>query len=125
MFLQVDWPVFLIQSPGYERGPIKPKLPDNYDELDSEEKKLAEFERDQATRTKAYEICSYRKNRDAHQAMNIPSCLRELFLRCGETWAEGVIPLRACLIQIYLDWEELGFMGECPYDFSEQEIAPT
>ncbi|KAF2474410.1 uncharacterized protein BDR25DRAFT_351951 [Lindgomyces ingoldianus] len=48
--------------------------------------------------------------------------LRELFLRCGSTWDERIIPLRACLIELFQSWESLGLPGECPYTFRDDEI---
>ena len=54
--------------------------------------------------------------------MFIPSFLRELFVRCGEASEEGVVPLRACLVQVAEVWNEVGFAGECPFSFSEGDI---
>jgi hypothetical protein len=123
LFLQARWPVFLKPPAGYRKGTELPKLPDNFEELDSDEKEIAMFEKDQATCTKAYEVATYLNNQDAYDAMNIAEPLRELFMRCGDTWNDGIIPLQACLIQIFKDWEQMGFSGECPIHFSSTEIA--
>ncbi|EZF28024.1 hypothetical protein H112_00065 [Trichophyton rubrum D6] len=55
--------------------------------------------------------------------MNLPRVFRELFQGCGETSEVGILPLRACMIEIFQNWSELGFVGECPYSFGEDEIA--
>lgn len=54
--------------------------------------------------------------------MNVPRVFRELFLRCGEVSEIGVLPLRACLIELFQNWSELGFSGECPLSFTQEQI---
>jgi len=122
MFLQARWPVFLKPPKNYPAGLVQPKLPDNYDALDKEGKELADYEFKQVTAAKAYELRCFLDNQDAYHAMNIPRVYRELFIRCGETWEEGAAPLRACLIEIFHSWHELGLPGECPFTFQEGDI---
>lgn len=122
MFLQARWPTFLRPPKNYPAGLVKPKLPDNYEDLDREEKELAEYELKQVMAAKAYELRCFLDNQDAYNAMNIPRVYRELFIRCGETWEEGPVPLRACLIEIFNSWQDLGLPGECPYTFDEEDI---
>jgi len=55
--------------------------------------------------------------------MNIAEPLRELFMRCGYTWNDSIIPFQACIIQIFKDWERMDFSDECPIHFSSTEIA--
>lgn len=50
------------------------------------------------------------------------SFLQDLFSRCGKASEEGIIPLRACLIQIGKAWDDVGFGGQCPFDFNEEDI---
>lgn len=121
-FLQARWPVFLKPPHNYVKGLVQPKLPDGFDELDEESKSLAEREWSQAKLAKAYEVSTCLENRVAYHAMNVPRVFRELFIRCGELSEVGVIPLRACLIEIYQNWSNLGFTGECPFSFTEEEI---
>ena len=122
LFLQAGWPVFLKPPKGYTTGFKKPTLPENFEQLSSEDKDLATFEWKQATWTKAYEVSSYLNDSEGYHAMNVSRVFRELFLRCGSTWEEGVIPLRTCLIEIFRSWESLGLTGECPYIFQDDEI---
>lgn len=110
LFLQARWPVFLMPPEGYCEGAELPKLPANFEELDANEKEIALFEKDRATCAKAYEVATYLNNHDAYTARwDIPEQLRELFSRIGDTWDDGIIPLRTSLIQIYESWEQTAF----------------
>lgn len=123
LFLQARPPVFLKPPKNnYPSGLVMPTLPDNYADLDSEGKEMAAYELKQAKAAKAYELRCVMDNKAAYKAMNIPRVYRELFLRCGETLAEGPAPLRACLIEISESWHHLGLPGECPYAFDEEDM---
>ncbi|KAK4965249.1 hypothetical protein LTR66_012158 [Elasticomyces elasticus] len=122
MFLQVRWPVFLKPPKNYPTGFIKPKLPDDFDRLSFEDKEPAVYEWKQATRAKAYEVSSRINNEDSFHAMNLPRVFQEIFVRCGGTWEEGIVPLRACLIEIFQTWQELSLPGDCPFTFPDDEI---
>jgi len=52
LFLQTRWSVFLRPPAGYHKGTELPKLPDNFEELDSDEKEVAMFEKDRLTAQK-------------------------------------------------------------------------
>lgn len=123
-FLQAQWPIFLRppQNYDYVKGIFQPKLPDDFDSLDEESKIIALREWSQVKLAKAYEVSTYLQNRVAHDAMNVPRVFRELFTRCGEVFEVGIIPLRACLIEILQNWSSLGFSGKCPFSFSEEEL---
>ncbi|KAJ5950252.1 Aminoglycoside phosphotransferase [Penicillium vulpinum] len=123
-FLQARWPVFLRpwQENEYVEGIIHPKLPDNFDQLNNEEQRNALNKWEQDKLAKAYEVATYLDNRPAYTAMNVPRVFRELFIRCGETSEVGVLPLRACLIEISQSWSDLGFTGDCPFSFTEEDI---
>ena len=124
LFLQVRWPVFLKPPEEYPEGPELPKLPANFEELDPNDKEMALFLKKRATCAKAYEIATYLNNRDAYNAKwELDDLLREFFVRVGDTWNDGFIPLRTCLIRIFEKWEEMGFPGPCPIQFTPAEIA--
>ncbi|GLA56999.1 hypothetical protein AtubIFM56815_006019 [Aspergillus tubingensis] len=122
LFLQSRWPEFLKPPENYTQGFTSPELPDGYDNMDDENKLLARREWSQAKLAKAYEVATYLENRPAHIARNVPRVFRELFTRCGEVSEVGVIPLRACLMEIFQNWSNLGFTGSSPYSFTEEEI---
>lgn len=123
-FLQARWPIFMkpCQESEYVRGPVQVKLPDDFDQLDEEEKRAALNEWEQDMLAKTYEIATYLENRPAYTAMNVPRVFRELFVRCGEISKMGVLPLRECLIEISQSWSNLGFSGERPFSFTEEGI---
>ncbi|GLA19335.1 hypothetical protein AnigIFM62618_007004 [Aspergillus niger] len=121
-FLQSRWPEFLKPPDNYTQGFASPELPDGYDKMDDESKLLARREWSQAKLAKAYEVSTFLENRPAHIARNVPRVFRELFTRCGEVSEMGVIPLRACLIEIFQKWADLGFTGSCPFSFTEEDI---
>ncbi|KAE8333474.1 kinase-like domain-containing protein [Aspergillus sergii] len=123
LFLQAQWPVFLKPPQNYTKGLVQPKLPGDFDELHEEGKAAALQEWSQSKLAKAYEVAAFLENRVAHNAMNIPRVFRELFIRCGEVSEVDVVPLRECLIEIFRNWSSLGFTGQCPYSFSNEEIA--
>ena len=124
LFLQARWPAFLSPPEGYCEGPEHPKLPENFGDLDADEKKIALFENDRATSAKAYEVATYLNNHDAYTARwEIFDPLREHFSRIGDTWDDGVVPLRTCLIRIVENWEQMGFPDSCPIHFTSAEIA--
>ena len=122
MFLQARWPTFLNPPSDYPAGFIKPTLPEDYEDLDSDEKELADYKFEQVMAAKAYEVRCFLDNQDAYNAMNIPRVFRELFIRCGETWEEGSPPFRACIIEIFKRWPELGLPGECPYTLHKEDL---
>lgn len=71
-FLQARWPRFLKPPQNYPKGFVQPKPPDNFDELDEDDKTITQQEFPQAKLAKAYEVSTYLKNRPAHNAMNMP-----------------------------------------------------
>lgn len=123
-FLQAHWPVFLKppQNYDYEKGIIEVKLRDEFDTLDKDGRMLAMREWSQVKLAKAYEISTLLGNKPAYRAMNVPRVFRELFLRCGEVSEIGVLPLRACLIELFQNWSDLGFSGECPLSITQEQV---
>ncbi|KAI9677693.1 MAG: hypothetical protein M1817_006648 [Caeruleum heppii] len=124
LFSQVRWPVFLEPPKNYPKGPQIPKLPENFEELNADEKAYAISEKDEATLSKAYEIATYRNNREAYSAKwELATPLRELYVRLGVTWEEGIVSLRSRMIQIFENWEYMALPDPCPLHFTPAEIA--
>jgi hypothetical protein len=120
LYLQARFPEFLSVDDDYVLGLTEePKLPHNYQDMDANDKKLAELKFEDTKMSKFYELSTANQHRGAHHAFLMPQFTRELFVRCGEVFEEGAIPLRACLIEFANAWSELGFVGECPFSFSE------
>ncbi|ORY17472.1 hypothetical protein BCR34DRAFT_610932 [Clohesyomyces aquaticus] len=105
LYLQARFPKLLPIDEGYVLGLTDlPKLPENYDEMDAGDKEQADEKFLQAKLAKAYEISSGADNVRALEALRIPSLLRELFVRCGKVSEEGIMPLRACIIQQFTEY---------------------
>ncbi|PLB45810.1 hypothetical protein P170DRAFT_449418 [Aspergillus steynii IBT 23096] len=112
-FLQARFPVFLAPPKGYQEGLVMSKLPPDFEQMDSQHKELAMYNKTKATWTKAYE-----------KATKAPMEIKELFRRCGETWEEGLIPLREVMIEIFLGQEDLEFPTKAsPVSFTDEEIT--
>jgi hypothetical protein len=122
LLLQARFPEFLSVDPDFVLDSAMPKLPENYETLDAVDKQITEFKTRQAKMAKAYEVASSVHNPQAYKALFMPSFLQDLFTRSGEASEEGIIPLRACLIQIAGVWDGVGFRGQCPFNFNEEDI---
>lgn len=124
LFVQVRWPEFLKPPEDYPEGLVYPKLPSNFEQLDADEKKVALFQKDQADNAKAYEAATYINNSDAYTAgWHVDDSLRELFKRIGDTWDDGIVPLRTCLVKVCEDWKHFGFQDPCPVSFAPSEMV--
>lgn len=124
LYLQARFPEFLSVDDGYVLGLTEePKLPQDYQDMDANDKKLAELNFEDTKMSKFYELSTANQHLQTHYAFLMPHFTRELFIRCGEVSEEGAIPLRACLIEFAYAWSELGFLGECPFSFSEEDIG--
>lgn len=123
LYLQARFPEFLSVDDDYVLGLTEePKLPQDYQNMDTDEKKLAELKFEDTKMSKFYELSTANQHLRAHHAFLMPQFTRELFIRCGEVCEEGAIPLRACLIEFADAWSAMGFTGECPFSFSEEDI---
>ena len=101
LFLQARWPRFLEPNTDYPTGPVEIALPEDFDTLDDDDKLIAQLEHRAAKATKTYEMRTYFDNNVAYEAMiDLPRVYREFFVRTGETFAEGCIPVRECLIEL-------------------------
>ncbi|CAN9147239.1 unnamed protein product [Alternaria alternata] len=123
LFLQARFPDFVTVGEDYLLGTKEiPKLQPDFDELNVEDKKIAEQRLKDNITAKGYELCTGVNNIRGWKALQIPLFLRELFIRCAEASEEGVVPLRACLIEYAANWKDIGFEGECPISFSEEDL---
>lgn len=102
------------------KGTKAPKLPDDFDQLDTIRQQLAILEKSLASRWKMYETYTFNENRDVSHALELDRRLWEPFARCGE-WS-SIISLRSSLIRIFNDWSLLALPGDRPYTFTETEL---
>ena len=124
LFIQARWPEFLKPPEDYPKGFVQAKLPSNFKELSPDEKEVALFKKDQAGNSKAYEVATYLNNHEVYAAgWQVDNALRELFKRIGDTWDDGIVPFRTCLIDMCNNWEHMGFQDSCPIHFNASEMA--
>ncbi|KAF1962211.1 hypothetical protein CC80DRAFT_435048 [Byssothecium circinans] len=122
IFLQARFPEFLSVDEDFVLDSEMPTLPPHYDQMNADDKEIADFKLLQAKLAKAYEVTSAVYNNRAYKALFLPQFLRELFVRSGEVSEEGEVPLRACLIEVYLAWNDIGFTGSFPFSFTDEDI---
>lgn len=122
LFYQVRFPEFISIGKDYELGSEIPTLPENINDMDDDNQEIVRYKHKQTMMGKAYEAASGFKNKNVFKALRLTPLSRQLFLRCGEAREEGVVPLRACLIAIADVWNKTGFSGDCPCNYSEDEI---
>ncbi|KAI9042825.1 aminoglycoside phosphotransferase family protein [Aspergillus affinis] len=79
LFLQTRWPEFLQPPREYPQGFIQPTLPENFDDLDQEDKPFTLNQWDLSKMARAYELSTFLENRPVYNAMNVPRVFRELF----------------------------------------------
>lgn len=55
--------------------------------------------------------------------MQVPAPLKEFFRRCGTTSNEGIVPLRATLIELFVTQSDLKFAPDAlPLNFTQEQI---
>ncbi|EGE07154.1 phosphotransferase enzyme family protein [Trichophyton equinum CBS 127.97] len=109
LFTQVQFPEFLRPPKSYCPGTEIPKLPDNFDDLDPDEKETAKEEHALATQSKYYEMYCLGYNIPVYNAMKLDRRLWEPFVCCELPSTGFLVPLRNSLILIFQDWNLLGF----------------
>ncbi|KAJ5952684.1 uncharacterized protein N7479_011097 [Penicillium vulpinum] len=123
LFLHVRWPVFLTPPEDYQEGQVLPQLPSSFEDMDAEEKEIALYNKEKATWTKAYEVATFLNDRKAWRAMQVPLLLKELFRHCGDTWDEGILPLRETLIELFRNQQDFGFAADLSLHLNDEQIA--
>lgn len=123
LFHQLRFPEFLSLPEDYEIGGPVPQRPENLHEQSEDDRLLAEYEHKQTCLGRAYEAASGFKNKQVHRARLVPWFFKDFFSRISEVAEEGPAPLRACLIEMSKVWDEAGFAGTCPIQFTAAELA--
>lgn len=72
----------------------------------------------------AYETALQQSSPTFEQLEQIPllSTLQQLVLQAMDTWTDGAVPLRGCLITLLKHWEQVCPNRPCPYQFTQDEI---
>ncbi|PYH99089.1 hypothetical protein BO71DRAFT_415805 [Aspergillus ellipticus CBS 707.79] len=122
LFIQAQFPEFLTPPKGYNFGTDLPSLPNDFDDLDTEQKEQVTNDNELALRSKYYEMSSLAQNQQVYNAMKLDRRLWEPFTYCQLFSHGSLVPLRHCLIRLYQDWPSLGLPGNCPFSISENEL---
>ncbi|KAF7121830.1 hypothetical protein CNMCM5793_009383 [Aspergillus hiratsukae] len=122
MFIRARFPEFLRPPNGYNPGIGIPSLPDNFEELDPEQKEQAIKDKTLATQSKYYEMSCLAYNKHVYKAMKLDRSLWELFTCCQLFLNGSIVPLRSSLIRIAQDWAGLGLPGSCPFAFPDEVL---
>ncbi|KAL8966267.1 MAG: hypothetical protein Q9183_003448 [Haloplaca sp. 2 TL-2023] len=121
-FVQARWPIFLRPPENYALGLQYPELPKNYKDLDATDKMIADYEKQSADASKAYEVATYINNQVTYEALwEVHDPTQEFFKRIGDTWDDGIVHLQMCLEKMQEDWSELGFPDPCPLEMSAED----
>ncbi|RMZ77651.1 hypothetical protein DV738_g4225, partial [Chaetothyriales sp. CBS 135597] len=124
LFLQARFPVYLTIPDSFKLKQKFPEPPENYDQLNAEDKESADEELLNAKLAKGYEVACWGNNRRAYKALFIPDFLSGVFTRSSEALENGVTPLIECLIEISNQWTDIGFADKtCPYKYDDRARA--
>lgn len=122
LFIQAQFPEFLRPPKSYNPGTEIPALPDNFEELDLDQKEKVNEERTLAAQSKYYEMSCLAYNRPVYNAMKLDRRLWDPFTCCQLFSNGSMVPLRNALIQLSHDWENMGLPGNCPFKFTEDDL---
>ncbi|KAK5093858.1 hypothetical protein LTS08_008817 [Lithohypha guttulata] len=121
---QAQWPLLLTVPDDYETGPSVPKPPAGINETDPDEQKALREKYEESVLAKCYEIALNKANPNTGSVLSeSPEAVRQLFLLCPDTYKDGIVPLRDCLIKISKSWEASEFPGSCPIQFTSGELS--
>ncbi|GKZ83137.1 hypothetical protein AnigIFM56816_008221 [Aspergillus niger] len=122
LFIQAQFPEFLRPPKDYTPGTEVPALPDNFDELDADEKERAIEAHVAADQSKYYEMSCLAYKTTVYDAIKLDRRLWEPFT-CSQPFSNGsIVPLRNALIRISQDWELLELPDSCPFRFNEDDL---
>lgn len=122
LLLQSRFPDFLRPPKNYDSGTEMPRLPDNINELDPDEREQAAREHALASLSKYYEMSCLAYNKRVYDALKLDRRIWEPFTCCQLFFDGSLVPLRNSLVRISQDWNALGLPGNCPFVFTEEEL---
>lgn len=122
LFIQAQFPEFLRPPKNYSAGAEIPSLPENYEELNPDQKEKVAEEQALAAQSKYYEMSCLAYNKPIYDAMKLDRRLWEPFTCCQLFSNGSVVPLRNSLTRLFHDWENMGLPGSCPFEFTEDDL---
>lgn len=124
IFMQVTWPKFLIPPEDYQTGPVQLSLPDNFDDMDQDEKDFVRANFLQALRSKRYEMLLHRHHEHVYTVLTqLDNTIKEIYKRPERTFRDGIIPLREAVLSFSRGWEDMGGASEDnPFPVMDDDI---
>ncbi|KAF1843821.1 uncharacterized protein K460DRAFT_286920 [Cucurbitaria berberidis CBS 394.84] len=106
-------------------GEIQTKLPENFNELDHEEKDRVREAVRRSILLYIYETSTAKRNPSLYKVMRYANgkTLEQLVEFAHNSWEGDILPFREVLIRIQRDWHLIDETSTCPYHFSSEEIA--
>ncbi|KAH7386943.1 kinase-like domain-containing protein [Phaeosphaeria sp. MPI-PUGE-AT-0046c] len=106
-------------------GEIQTKLPENFKDLESEEKNQVREAVCRSILLHIYETSTAKRNPSLYKVMRYPNgkTLEQLIEFAHNPWDGDILPFREVLIRIQRDWHLIDETSSCPYHFSSEEIA--
>ncbi|GAD92083.1 conserved hypothetical protein [Paecilomyces variotii No. 5] len=112
-------------SPGLNSsGPTLLKRPDNFEDLDDDEKAQTKRQISRSIMPQLYILETNKRNPALAKAFHLDhgKTRRHALIFSGNTWDEEILPFRQALIHVERYWEELGFKENCPIHFTDEEL---
>ncbi|KMK54669.1 hypothetical protein Y699_06313 [Aspergillus fumigatus Z5] len=122
LFIQAQFPEFLRPPKNYSTGTEIPSLPENFEELDPDQKERVAEEQTLAAQSKYYEMSCLAYNKPIYDAMKLDRRLWEPFTCCQLFSNGSMVPLRNSLARLFQDWANIGLPGSCPFEFTEDDL---
>ncbi|KAH3610312.1 hypothetical protein KXV38_000535 [Aspergillus fumigatus] len=116
------FPEFLRPPKNYSTGTEIPSLPENFEELDPDQKERVAEEQTLAAQSKYYEMSCLAYNKPIYDAMKLDRRLWEPFTCCQLFSNGSMVPLRNSLARLFQDWANIGLPGSCPFEFTEDDL---
>ncbi|KAH1895063.1 hypothetical protein KXW04_007666 [Aspergillus fumigatus] len=107
LFIQAQFPEFLRPPKNYSTGTEIPSLPENFEELDPDQKERVAEEQTLAAQSKYYEMSCLAYNKPIYDAMKLDRRLWEPFTCCQLFSNGSMVPLRNSLARLFQDWANI------------------
>ena len=124
LFLQSGFPPFCDHDPTHPQSLEKPKISDQFEEMNPEgqEKALKELRHKQAN---LYYTAATKLKREPHmQALQLPYLHMRQYLiqQAGMPWDGDLVNLRAALVGVCSKWNALVGDLPCPISFTDEQV---
>ncbi|KAL8838293.1 MAG: hypothetical protein Q9170_002190 [Blastenia crenularia] len=123
-FLQAGFPFFCDHDPGRLQTLEKPKLSDNFENMNPGEQEEALMNLKHKQANLYYTAATGLKCERHMRALRLPYLEMRQYLikQAGMPWDGDLVNLRAALIGVYSKWDDLVGERACPISFTDEEV---